>query len=321
MLDDISYLLEKIINARTNTKDGAAIRALAVALSDIRTRLVSLETEGQIHRETRQLVGTCGVPFPDGSMLVQTLHKTKYFIDPNDLVMAPQLVVYRQWEADLSSYMVESVTPDTVFVDVGANFGYFTCLAGSYIGNQGNGKVIAFEANPKIFDLLRKNVKINWSMCPIDIYDCAISDKVGHVDFFAPKEGAANAHIVSKLTTAPQGSIRVHASTLNHIIGKTSVDIMKVDVEGFETAVLRGASAVLESSPRINLILEWSQKQMSDAGFTSEDMLSLMDQHSLEAHRLPRNRFIADADWAQLRLEPKSLRDLAYDNICLRKTY
>src|SRR5262245_18342906 len=78
--------------------------------------------------DIRSLVGPFAATFPDGSMLVQTLYGTKYFIDPTDDIMAPQLVIYRQWESELSQFMLNSVSPDTVFVDVGANFGYFTCL-------------------------------------------------------------------------------------------------------------------------------------------------------------------------------------------------
>src|ERR1700759_5244650 len=102
----------------------------------------------------RQLIGPFGLSFPNEEILVQTLHGTKYFIDANDLVMTPQLVVYRQWESDLSAFFIRSLTPDTSFVDIGANFGYFTCLAGSRIGTTGRGRVIAVEPNPHMYRLL-----------------------------------------------------------------------------------------------------------------------------------------------------------------------
>ena len=85
-------------------------------LMDLTAQIERIGTE---LRQIRSLVGPFGVPFPDGTMLVQTLYGTKYFIDPTDMVMAPQLVVYRQWESDLSTFMVNSTTKHTVFVDVG----------------------------------------------------------------------------------------------------------------------------------------------------------------------------------------------------------
>ena len=114
--------------------------------------------------EIRTLVGPFGVSFPDGTTLVQTLFGHKYFVDSSDLVMTPQLIVYRQWESELSSFIHSSVTADSVFVDVGANFGYFSVLAAARMGVSGRGFVVAVEPNPQMVALLRKNAAINWSI-------------------------------------------------------------------------------------------------------------------------------------------------------------
>jgi hypothetical protein len=154
-----------------------------------------LEKLERMLTEIRSLVGPFGVIFPDGTMLVQTIYGNKYFIDPSDEIMAPQLVIYRQWEADVSRYLVGSVTPDSVFVDVGANFGYFTCLIASKIGRGGSGRVIALEPNPAMEQLLRKNTRINWSSAPVTVHACAAASVSGTVEFQVPKGRAANARI------------------------------------------------------------------------------------------------------------------------------
>ncbi|HZX25968.1 MAG TPA: hypothetical protein VFF16_02780, partial [Telluria sp.] len=144
-----------------NNETSVDFTSLIAGINQISKRIESLERSV---RDIRQLVGPFGVNFPNNEILVQTIHGTKYFIDANDLVMTPQLVVYRQWESDLSSFFLRSVTAETVFLDVGANFGYFTCLAASKIGTTGKGRVISVEPNPRMLDMLRRNSKINWSM-------------------------------------------------------------------------------------------------------------------------------------------------------------
>lgn len=281
--------------------------------------LASLDETNRLVKEIRSVAGPFGVMFPDGSMLVQTIYGNKYFIDPNDLVMAPQLVVYRQWEADLSRYMLNSTTKDTAFVDVGANFGYFTCLVGSKIGKSGSGKVIAIEANPNIYRLLKKNVKVNWSMCPIFTFDIAVSDTEGEIRFHIPRDGAANASIANSARKSAVDEIVVRSKTLDAITHKGPVDIMKIDVEGFETAVLNGAHDVINRSPDINIILEWSPEQTKSAGYSAEGLISIFEKHGLQAYKLPHSRFIGEADWDQLHISRESLKSFGYDNICLRR--
>jgi FkbM family methyltransferase len=216
--------------------------------------------------EVRQLVGPFAATFPDGSLLTQTIHNVKYFIDPDDLVIAPQMVIYRQWEADLSQIFYHLCDEDSVFVDVGANFGYFSILAANLISNRRSGRVFAFEPNPKLAALLRRNIEVNWSIAPVMLAEAAVTDVVGEVTLHVPVAHGANA----SLTASPDHDctpVIVPAIRLDDAIpADTSVDIIKIDVEGHELSVLRGARAVIARSPKLHLIMEWSRKQMAEAG-------------------------------------------------------
>jgi len=285
--------------------------------SDIADRLTRLE---KVVAEIRSLVGPFGTLFPDGTMLVQTIHGLKYFIDPSDEVMAPQLVVYRQWESQLSAFISNSVTPDTVFVDVGANFGYFTCLAAARIGGGGNGKVVAIEPNPAMERLLQKNCRINWSLAPIEIHECAILEHAGTAHLFVPKGRAANASVVVEQPASGADRLSVAARPLDDVLAGTTVDLLKVDVEGFETSVLRGARNTLRNSPSINVVLEWSLSQMEAAGFRPSDLLEVFADHQLGAYHLPPSRFIDRDRWPAFGIEIESLQTTKYENILLRRS-
>jgi FkbM family methyltransferase len=232
-----------------------------------------------VHRkiqEVRQLVGPFSAIFPDGSLLTQSIHGVKYFIDPDDMVIAPQMIVYRQWEADLS-YIFRSIChPNSVVVDVGANFGYFSILAANLIGNLQSGQVFSFEPNPKLAALLRRNAEINWSIAPITLHDVAVTDFGGEVILYIPKGHGANASL-----TAPDEfeCIQVKVPTVrldDALPASIAVDILKIDVEGHELSVLKGARNVIARSPNMHLIMEWSRTQMRQAGIDTNEILALL---------------------------------------------
>jgi FkbM family methyltransferase len=286
-------------------------------LQEINTQLAAIRGQLQDLREAvadvRGLVGPFGVKIDDDQLLVQTLYGVKYLVDPHDLIMTPQLIVYRQWEADLSRFFNTKVTPDTVFVDIGANFGYFTCLAGSRIGPSGSGRVYAVEPNPALVKLLRANTLINWSMCPIEVHPVALGAVDRVVQLSIPSDRAAN----GSLTAGDPSSERVvdvPMVRLDDLVpAGTAVDLVKLDVEGHEYGVLAGAARVIAESPSIQIVMEWSSRQMIDAGYSIDAMLGQIDGLGLRMMRLSdvadRNRYEA--------YPVHTLDAYSYDNVLL----
>jgi FkbM family methyltransferase len=274
-------------------------------------------------KSVQALVGPMGIPYPDGSMLVQSVDGIKYLIDPNDLVIGPQLMVYRQWEPEISHIIRSALTRDTVFVDVGASFGYFTCFAAAMIGVHGKGQVIAIEPNPAMLTLLRKNRQINWSICPVTIHGCAVGDKIGLADFLVPADRAANATLASPGTlAAPGGSssekISVKLKRLDDVVpAGTSVDLMKIDVEGHECAVLAGGARTVSESPNLRILMEWSLGQMQAAGYSVDAIAAQFDALGLVPCAMPPDLILANAGGKVLSRD--DLAALAYDNIVLIK--
>jgi len=268
--------------------------------------------------EIRSLVGPFGVSFQDGTVLVQTLHGTKFFVDSNDLVMTPQLIAYRQWEAGLTSFLIDSLGPDDVFIDVGANFGYFTVLAASRIGRGGSGRVVSIEPNPNIVALLRRNVVINWSMSPVDIHQVAASESPGVAHLYIPGSGAANASLAR---LSHEGiDILVETRDLDAVVGPgLRVDYMKIDIEGFELFALKGARQLLERSPAITLIIEWSVGQMRTAGVLPTDLLDYLSSLGFRPFSLPPTAVRDESGWAHLVQTMESVLATDYDNLIFRR--
>ena len=286
-------------------------------ITDISARLDGIERS---QREMRSLLTSSATPYQDGTVLVQTIHGVKYFIDPNDFIMGPQMLVYRQWEADLSKFVLASVDKDSIFVDIGANFGYFTCLAGSKIGQAGSGQVISVEPNPKMYDLLLRNIQINWSMCSVNHFNLAVSDQDGYAKLVVPSSRAANARI-SDTKQGDTNSISLITETrrIDSITTGKSVDLMKIDIEGFETPALMGARETISMSPNITILMEWSITQIESCNFSPADLLDLIDNLGLSIYRIPETIFISHDEWSKLKVGREQLLGTKYDNILLRR--
>jgi FkbM family methyltransferase len=237
----------------------------AARLAAMEARLAGME---RTLREIRQLVGPFATPMGPDELLVQTIHQVKYLVPVRDLVMTPQLVVYRQWEAQLSALLPRLCPPGSVFVDVGANFGYFTCLLAARLGRGAGSRVIAVEPNPDMLRLLRANVGINWSGAPVRIEPVAVADAEGEMVLTIPDDRAANGTLAPiEAAGRSLATHRVPVRRLDDLLrAEPRIDLVKIDVEGYEPAVLRGAAETL-ARPGLRLVLEWSVPQLREAGF------------------------------------------------------
>jgi FkbM family methyltransferase len=128
-----------------------------------------------------------------------------------------------------------------VFVDAGANIGLHTLAAARVVGESGH--VYAFEAHPRTFAYLQENVRLN-NAANVNAFGCALGDhqaEVGMTDLI---------HTDDQNFVLLDGSgVRVPLRRLDDLIPEgVSPALLKVDVEGFELPVLRGAATVLGST-------------------------------------------------------------------------
>ena len=295
------------------------------SLADIERRLAAIEARAATierdARDTRRLVGPWAVGLADGKLMVHTLNSMLLIVESTDLIITPQLVCYRQWEPDVTELFWNSCRSDTVFVDVGANIGYFTILAGLRIHAGGTGRVIAVEPNPDCCALIERNLVINWSMCEIELHRVAAGAAKGAVWLTYPANRAANARISVEGDEAGERGFRAGVEPLDALVPEgLAVDILKIDVEGHELSVFKGAERVIAESPAIKIVMEWSPKQMQEAGVSAEALAVTLTDLDLVARRLPSSKTLdglTPENSPFIRFE--ELSQMAYDNILLTK--
>lgn len=157
-------------------------------------------------------------------------------------------VYFNMMEPMQTAYFSRMVKEGQVVFDVGANVGYYTILGAKLVGMQG--KVFAFEPLARNIAYLHRHVSLN-RLSNVSIIPCACSDKI-EVAAFYPEENAAVGHLEStsdKPFTAGSKITLVPTLTLDAVSNKLSVwpDILKIDVEGAELSVLKGAKNILSN--------------------------------------------------------------------------
>src|SRR5829696_7128042 len=159
--------------------------------------------------------------------------------------------------------IIEHFTPKEgdVVVDIGANIGRYTIISSKRVG--ANGKVVAIEAHPGNFEMLNSNIKLNQLTNVIPL-NYAVHSKETKVKLYLPsgESGFTKYNtIMPNWINAQEKFVEVNANTLDYLlqfneIRQEEVNWIKIDVEGAEFEVLKGATNVLSKSKDIAILME-----------------------------------------------------------------
>lgn len=159
------------------------------------------------------------------------------------------------------------VRPGEVVWDVGANVGLFSFAAAGLAG--AGGRVLAIEPDPWLSGLLHKSVALNAGAgCDVQVLQAAVGERAGEVLLNIAARGRAtnfvSGHVPSTQTGGVRTAVRVKGVTLDGLLeGRAGPTLLKIDVEGAEVAVLRGAPQLLRDiRPRI--LCEVSQESREE---------------------------------------------------------
>ena len=156
-------------------------------------------------------------------------------------------------EPEMLNKMLEFTREGEVYVEVGANYGDFALQMSKYLGS--NAKVYTFEPGKDVFESFLMSIFLN-SATNIKAEHLAILDRKTEVSFFETIGGSLGSNIVANESI---GTTKVKATSLDRYFQnkESRIDILRVDAEGSECKVLKGASNIIDSSPDIRIFIEW----------------------------------------------------------------
>ena len=184
--------------------------------------------------------------------------------------------------------IIEKFQPKSggIVVDVGAHYGRYTLIAAKRIGPKG--KVISIEADPNNFDMLNNNIKLNeLSKENVIALNYAVSSIKSIVKLSIPdkKPGQTIYSSIISNRAPTEKFIANNANTLDNIlqenkISAEQVNWIKIDVEGAELEVLKGATNVLSKSKDIALLIEIHN--IDDGKTLYEPIIDLLNNYNFK---------------------------------------
>jgi FkbM family methyltransferase len=202
-------------------------------------------------------------------------------LDPADSVSA-ELLRKGTWQPESWNAIRPYLTGDAVFVDVGAHMGYYSLKAAAVLGPRG--RVIAVEPNPPRLKALQGNISAS-NAAQVHVYPVACLDRESTLKLYSATRANTGQTSLSRGDAGETGAVaaeyRVRARPLDAIVlddGVQRVDVIKIDVEGAETLVLRGAQWTLDRFHPV-VIVELIEKQLQAKGTSSAELRRLLTSH------------------------------------------
>jgi len=223
---------------------------------------------------------------PDGGNIVVRLQSGVRMRLYRDSVLC-RYIYLDNFESAERQFVNAFLKPGDVFVDVGANVGLFTLIAARQVGKRGY--VYAFEPSGPTFERLRENIYLN-RLKNVSAFRLALSDSEGTMELLSSKEGldAWNSFAPPYIGEEFSGET-VPARTWDTFVRENRlsgrVTMMKIDVEGWEGRVLRGAERELARPDAPVLQVEFTDEAAQAAGFSCRDLYGQLTELGYEVCR------------------------------------
>jgi FkbM family methyltransferase len=183
-------------------------------------------------------------------------------------------------------FVEKFLQPGMCVLDIGAHHGLYTLLASRRVGS--GGKVIAFEPSPRERRLLIQNLRLN-SCSNVRLESCALGNEHARSDLYLVqgREDGCNS-LRPPATTAPTQTVLVDVISLDDYLlnaGVKKVDFVKLDVEGAEREVLRGAPYLFGTSRPV-ILAEVQDIRTHPWGYPAREIVQLLDRAGYDWFRI-----------------------------------
>jgi FkbM family methyltransferase len=199
-----------------------------------------------------------------------------------DQIISAKLRKEKCWEPYETYLTLKHLQSGDVYVDIGANIGYYTLLAAQKVGDQG--KVIAYEPDTDNFSLLQHNIALN-GFKHTQIFQLALYDKNTEGELFLSDDNfgdhrifAAHENRDSRTITLVKGDEHVSRQS-------TRIDFLKIDTQGSEFFVVNGLMQLITNNRKhLRMILEFCPHGIRHSGADGHELVRLLADTLMQIH-------------------------------------
>lgn len=192
-------------------------------------------------------------------------------------------LIYSSFEEAEINFIKSFLQPGDCFFDIGANIGLFSLHASPKI--RENGCIYAFEPTPTTYERLQKNIILN-NFKNIKTENIGMSYSVDTVEFHISNNGYDAWNSIVPLSELDNYStINVNTNTIDNFIKSRMikhVDLVKVDVEGWELNVLKGAAELMSRHDAPVLMVEFTEENAFSAGYYCGELFDYVKSFGYE---------------------------------------
>jgi FkbM family methyltransferase len=222
----------------------------------------------------------------ESAVLVSTLsYGIRMSLDISEFLQA-HLYLYGSYELPSVRFIRRVLTPGDVVADVGAQIGYITLAMATLA--KGRVTVHAFEPEPNNIQRLRNNIALNPGV-DVRVVEKAVSDTNGSIRLYLSKDHNAGTHsTISGGSNVSEAFVEIPAVTLDHYVseqGISALRLIKIDVEGGEYEVNKGAQETLQTLRPI-VLMELSDALQESRGFSTVEFKTLMKSYGYSAYTI-----------------------------------
>ncbi len=196
----------------------------------------------------------------------------KFFIDPVSL-FGQDLILNGVYEPETINFLFKYLSKGDIFVDIGANEGYFSIVASKLVG--GAGRVIAIEPQERLQKVISRNIELN-DCKNVTVLPIALGREAGEANLYISPGINSGSSSFIKSTVYPLPKQRVSVLTLEDALQKEGIngcEAVKIDVEGWEYDVIMGSENFFKNHRVKAICLEFHKAALTKRGF-SEKMIS-----------------------------------------------
>jgi len=210
-------------------------------------------------------------------------------VDLSDYV---QWLIYFSIEEKLRQTLYALAHPGDVVLDVGSNIGEILLNFARIAGPRG--RAIGFEANPETCQRCQSNIALN-RFDNVAVNAIGVGSEEGELYFGHRSDSNSGA---DSIMAAGDGTIKVPVTTIDRFAEAHSlprVDLIKIDVEGYEMHVLRGADATLREH-RPKLFIELCDNNLREQGSSAAELVGLLEQRDYSVRNAETGALVASSD-------------------------